>query len=204
MNFHISVLHLMEKDQSFGRHSVSCKHMLSLIVLNSAVTSATDPNSNTWQGSSCKSIFETNVQKFSLCAKFVTRSMLEPTSQVISALRIFTSRNWSKMSTTSSKTSLTNWSYIGDKKKVLDCAPNTSVLKNTETTQTNIRKAWSHKILKIVHLSVSGAKLLWRPMKTVTSAFTAMKRTAHHVSAIASSTTWKKWSSFFLSEVRFI
>ena len=200
VNSHISANQWMQKHRLFGRHLVNCRHTLNLIALSLAATFATDPNSNTWQEFSCKNIFETNVQKFWLCVKFATKNMLELTLQVTNVLRTSILKNLSKMSTTSSKTLLTNWFFTEDRKKASDCAPNISVLKNIGTILINTKKAWLHKTLKIVPSSVSDVKLLSRPTKIATSAFTAMKHIALHVLATASSTIWKKWSSFFLSE----
>jgi hypothetical protein len=50
------------------------------------------------------------------------------------------------------------------------------------------------------HASASGARMLLMPMKIATSAFTAMKLTAHHVLATASSMISMRWKVYSLGE----
>lgn len=200
VSFHISVLQLTSKLQSFGKLLGSYKPMLSLIVPNLVATSAIAQNSSIKLVLNSKNTFVMNALKYLLCVKFATRNTQEQTLEAINALKISILTNSSKMNTMLLKISLINLFFIEDKRKVLVCAPNISVLKNIEIILTNIRKAWLHKTQRTVLSNVSDAKLSSLPMKIAISAFTAMKHIALHALDIANSTTSKKWNNCFLSD----
>lgn len=82
---HINAHLLQEPVKLFGKPLVNFKLMLSSIVQNSVVISASEMSSNIWLELNFKSTSVSNAQKFYWCVNVATKNIQELTSTTISA-----------------------------------------------------------------------------------------------------------------------
>lgn len=90
---HIDAHLFKETMRLSGRLFPSFKLTLNSIAQNSAATSASETNSNSWHELNFKSTSVSNAQKCYWCAKSATKNTKEKTSTTINASKIFTLKN---------------------------------------------------------------------------------------------------------------